>query len=118
MNNLIKLLIGFTVIFFVANCSQSKNELFDITDSFVTSLETTHDSYSILNGTDYKKFTSDSFYQVMPVGRLINVKIMESVSEDVYKELEKKLEGHYENDKRVNGVYISNGGTIMIDCRN
>jgi hypothetical protein len=54
----------------------------------------------------------------MPVGRLINVKIMEAVDNEVYKELEEDLKSHYKDDERVNDVYINNAGTIMIDCRN
>jgi hypothetical protein len=54
----------------------------------------------------------------MPIGRLINVKILKIVKEDYYKELENDLKEHYKNDKRVNDVFINNAGTIMIDCRN
>jgi len=54
----------------------------------------------------------------MPVGRLINVKIMKAVSDDIYKKLQEDLMNHYKNDKRVNKVYINTVGTIMIDCRN
>ena len=63
------------------------------------------------------KTTSDGQYQVMPVGRLINVKILKVVSDDVYKDLEEDLKRHYKDDKRVNDVYRNNGGTLMIDCR-
>jgi len=54
----------------------------------------------------------------MPVGRLINVKILKVVSDDIYKDLKEDLKSHYKDDTRVNDVYINNGGTIMIDCRN
>lgn len=54
----------------------------------------------------------------MPIGRLINVKILKAVTDDVYRDLEEDLESHYKNDRRVNNVYINNAGTIMIDCRN
>jgi hypothetical protein len=54
----------------------------------------------------------------MPVGRLINVKILKVVTDDVYKDLEEDLKSHYKDDKRVNDVYRNNVGTIMIDCRN
>ncbi|MBK7957727.1 MAG: hypothetical protein IPK03_06160 [Bacteroidetes bacterium] len=64
------------------------------------------------------KVTNDGLYQVMPMGRLINVKILTAVSNDVYKELVEDIESHYKNDKRVNDIYINNAGTIMIDCRN
>lgn len=113
-----KRLIYFSILVILVSCSPSKKELYGITDSFVESLQTTYDSYGILGGGDHNKVTSDGQYQVMPVGRLINVKILKVVSDDVYKELEEDLKSHYENDKRVNDVYINNGGTIMIDCRN
>ncbi|HHT23655.1 MAG TPA: ABC transporter [Bacteroidales bacterium] len=111
-------IIYIALIAFLVSCSPSKKELFELTDFFVESLQTTYESYGILGGTDHMKITSDGQYQVMPIGRLINVKILKVVNNDVYKDLEKDLEAHYRNDKRVNGVYISNAGTIMIDCRN
>lgn len=113
-----KKIIYFAIITLLVSCSPSKKELFELTDSFVESLQTTYDSYGILGGTDHKKTTTDGQYQVMPVGRLINVKILNVVTDDVYKDLEEDLESHYKNDKRVNDVYINGAGTIMIDCRN
>lgn len=113
-----KKLINIALISFLVSCSPSKKELFELTDSFVESLQTTYNSYGILGGTEHMKTTTDGQYQVMPVGRLINVKILKIVSDDVYKDLEEDLESHYKNDKRVNDVYINNAGTIMIDCRN
>jgi hypothetical protein len=113
-----KKLIYLSIIFLVLCCSPSKKELYNLTDSFVESLETTYDSYGILGGKEHMKITSDGQYQVMPVGRLINVKILKAVTDDVYTELEEDLKSHYKNDKRVNNVYINNVGTIMIDCRN
>jgi len=110
--------IYFSILAFVVSCSPSKKELYDITDSLVESLQTTYNSYGILGGKKHIKITSDSLYQVIPVGRLINVKILKVVNDDFYKELEEDLANHYKNDKRVNDVYINNAGTIMIDCRN
>ena len=62
--------------------------------------------------------TGDSKYSVTPMGRLIIVKNEEYVSNDKYESLRKDLERHYKNDRRVNRVYISQGGTVVIDCRN
>lgn len=118
MKNIIKKLFCLSLLVFLANCSPSKKELYSITDSFVESLQTTYDSYGILGGIDHKKVTSDGQYQVMPVGRLINIKILKVVSDDIYKDLKEDLKSHYKDDTRVNDVYINNGGTIMIDCRN
>lgn len=109
------------VLILAIGCSPGKKELkelHDLTDSFVESLHTTYDSYGMLGGSKHLKTTSDGQYQVMPVGRLINVKILKVVGSDAYKELQEDLESHYKNNSRVNSVYISNAGTIMIDCRN
>lgn len=114
----LKKFIYFLVVAFLVSCSPSKKELYGITDSFIESLQTTYDSYGILGGKEHIKTTSDGQYQVMPVGRLINVKISKVVTDDVYKDLEEDLKSHYKDDKRVNDVYRNNGGTIMIDCRN
>lgn len=105
------------MIFLFMSCSQSKRELYEITDSFVESLDTEFESYGI-QGEKYSRKTTDGKYRVMPIGRLINIKIMEVVKDQTYEELKDDLADHYENDKRVNKVYINNGGTIMIDCRN
>lgn len=113
-----KRIIYFLVIAFLVSCSPSKKELYGITDSLVESLQSEYESYGILGGQDNIRTTSDGQYQVMPVGRLINVKILKDVSDDVYKDLKDDLKSHYKDDKRVNEVYINNGGTIIIDCRN
>jgi hypothetical protein len=113
-----KIFICFLLVGFLVSCSPSKKKLYGITDSFIESLQTTYDSYGILGGKEHIKTTSDGQYQVMPVGRLINVKILKVVTDDVYKDLEEDLKSHYKDDKRVNDVYRNNGGTIMIDCRN
>lgn len=113
-----KKIILISIITFLVSCTPSKKELFKLTDSFVESLQTNYESYGILGGREYMKTTTDGQYQVMPVGRLINVKILKIVNDDVYKDLEEDLESHYKNDKRVNDIYINNAGTIMIDCRN
>lgn len=113
-----KKIIYIAIFTLLVSCSPSKKELFELTDSFVESLQTTYDSYGILDGTDHIKTTTDGQYQVVPIGRLINVKILKAVNDDVYRDLEEDLESHYKNDRRVNNVYINNAGTIMIDCRN
>lgn len=105
-------------LFLVISCSPSKSELFKETDIFVESLETTYESYGAFGGTKHSKITSDSLYQVTPIGRLINVKILKVVEKKVYDNLKDDLQEHYKDDNRVNDVYINNGGTIMIDCRN
>jgi hypothetical protein len=110
--------ICIVLVAFLVGCSPSKQELFEITDSVVESLQTTYESYGMLGGKKHIKTTSDGKYQVMPVGRLINVKILEAVTDDIYLDLVEDLKSHYKDDTRVNDVYRNNGGTIMIDCRN
>lgn len=93
-------------------------ELLEKTDHFVEQLTTRYESYGILGGSQYKVETSDGKYQIMPVGRLINVKILEVVDDDTYRTLRDDLAKHYDEDDRVNNVYIAAAGTVMIDCRN
>lgn len=112
------ILTGILLTFLIIGCSKRENELFKETDIMVESLHTTYESYGILGGKEHSKTTSDKLYTIMPIGRLINVKIEKVVGSDEYESLKKELEEHYSNDKRVNSVYINNAGTIMIDCRN
>ena len=102
----------------LVGCSSGNSELYGITDEFVESLYTTYESYGMFGGDEFTTLTEDGRYQVMPVGRLINVKIMEVVEDEVYEDLRDDLQSHYSSDDRVKDVYISQGGTIMIDCRN
>jgi hypothetical protein len=113
-----KKVIFLAILSFLISCSSSKKELYSLTDSFVESLQTNYQSYGIFDGKEHAKTTSDGLYQVMPIGRLINVKILKAVNDDIYKDLEENFISHYKKDKRVNKVYINNAGTIIIDCRN
>lgn len=99
------------------SCSNKNSELYIETDKFVNSLETTYDSYGILNVEKYAVYTKDSTFRIMPIGRLVNVRIEKEVDEKEYEDLKNNLKNHYEKDSRVNDVYICEGGTIMIDCR-
>lgn len=103
----------------LCSCNSIKyGELYTITDEFVDKLQTTYESYGILGGQDYTKFTKDKEYKVCPVGRLIIVRIERYADDDEYETLRKALESHYSGDKRVKQVYRNQGGTIAIDCRN
>jgi len=114
MKKLLMILVCATILL---GCSSSKKELYQLTDYFVESLETSYESYGLI-GLKHTKTTESGLYKVTPMGRLINVKILEVVENDVYDDLKDDLKSHYRNDKRVNNVYINQGGTIMIDCRN
>lgn len=100
----------------VSSCSKYSN-LYEQTDYFVEQLSTTYQSYG-LQGLSEKRTTEDGKYSATPMGRLIIVKIEEYVSDDKYETLRKDLERHYKKDSRVNRVYINQGGTVVIDCRN
>ncbi|MBN9483843.1 MAG: hypothetical protein BGO70_09570 [Bacteroidetes bacterium 43-93] len=112
-----KLLIYTLTVLLIAGCSRSKSKLYKETDSFVESLSTTYESYGLFGGTEHSKTTEDGKYKITPIGRLINVKIMEAAGDGEYEDLKDDLEGHYKGDARVNKVYICQAGTIMIDCR-
>lgn len=113
-----KFLILFIYLFIVIGCSQSTSQLFEETDFFVESLQTTYKSYGILGGSKHSKTTSDRLYTITPIGRLINVKIQKVANSDEYEDLKEDLKNHYKGNNKVNDVYICQAGTIMIDCRN
>ena len=103
----------------LVGCNEmSHRELFDKTDGFVESLNTYVQSYGLLGGQEYTKYAENGYYKIMPLGRLINVRIEREASSSEYETLRKMLESHYTGDRRVNQVYICEGGTVMIDCRN
>lgn len=115
----------FIFLFFVCLCGffscsvvgEIKNrDLYSLTDKYVESLYTEYESYGLLGGEP--ELTPDGKYQVLPIGRLVNVKIMSVVDDSVYENLCKELSAHYKNDNHVNNVFINQAGTIMIDCRN
>ena len=113
-----KKLLIFSAILFIVGCSTSKKELYEKTDFFVESLHSTYDSYGILNFQENTKTTSDGLYKITPFGRLIDVRIEKYTNSDDYEKLKQDLEEHYKNNVWVNKVYICEGGTIIIDCRN
>lgn len=98
-------------------CTSSEDrELFEITDHFVENLQTTYQSYGL--STKFEETTKSGTYQVIPIGRMINVKIMHYASSSDYEDLCNTLKKHYKGDSRVNNVYVCQAGTVMVDCRN
>lgn len=93
----------------------STNEMLQIADYFVTSLYSDVESYGMLS--KYEKYTKDGVYQIKPIGRLVNVKIMKVADDNEYEHLRRFIKNHYKNDNRVRQVYRIRSGTIMIDCR-
>ena len=110
------LLVGTICLFLCASCN-SRSDLYEQTDYFVTQLSATYQSYG-LQGLSDKRFTKDRKYGVTPMGRLIIVRFEQYATSDEYESLRKDLERHYKKDHRVNRVYINQGGTVVIDCRN
>jgi hypothetical protein len=110
------LIFAFSLVTILSSCTDRK-ELYQITDNFIETLST-KSSYSVFESGSNKKVTSDNRYQVMPTGRLIIVKFLNSADNKNYDELKKDLLNRYSGDKRVNDVYINQGGTVVIDCRN
>ena len=112
-----KLLFLCALALAATGCSQSKSDLYEITDDFVESLNTTYVRYGITDFESNMRVTPDGYYQVFPVGRLINVKILEVVEDEAYEDLKEDLKSHYKGNSQVRDVYINQGGTVMIDCR-
>lgn len=117
MKKFIYIIIFIVSAIIFASCSNKYNELFSITDEFVESLDTTYESYGLFGGVDETKYTADQKYKIFPIGRLINVRIEKTTTDEEYENLCKVLEKHYAKDSRVNSVYRCQAGTLMIDCR-
>lgn len=116
MKRIISICLSAIVFIFISSCSFRSN-LYEETDYFVNQLSTAYQSYG-LQGISDKRITDDRKYSVTPIGRLIIVKFEDYASSDEYEKLRKDLENHYKKDYRVNKVYINQGGTVVIDCRN
>ena len=80
------ILMGLLVSVSMMSCN-GNTELYQITDEFVESLQTTYQSYGLFGGQKYTKYTKDGLYKVMPIGRLINVRIEKVVNGNEYETL-------------------------------
>ncbi len=94
-----------------------KRELYKQVDYFVEQLDTTQERYDILGTHRATVVCDDRVYSVTPVGRLINIKIDGYVPDTEYEDLRTSLEKHYQGDIRVNEVYVTKLGTVVVDCR-
>ena len=105
----------------VVSCEKEPTEeqiyasLFSKTDYFIDMLDEIYEHYDALGkrSTD----TSDGKYKVTPMGRLIIVKKNLSADDITYEKLAEILKRHYKGNKKVNDVFVNNGGTVTIDCR-
>ena len=100
------------------SCNPEKKELYSHIDYFIEQLNTRYESYGLLGGSDDTRYTDEGMYKVMPIGRLINVRIEYAATDEDYEKLLNNLKSHYKNDSRVNDVYRCAAGTLMVDCRN
>ena len=113
------LFFNLVLLSLLVGCNEMRHrELFEKTDNFVESLNSYVQSYGLLGGQEYTEYAENGYYRIMPMGRLINVRIEQEVSLSEYENLRQILESHYSGDSRVYQVYICEGGTVMIDCRN
>ena len=117
MKKFIPILILVFTACLLSSCD-SKKELYNQVDYFVEQLDTYYEHYDMFGNHRTQVVSGKQVYSVTPMGRLINVKIEDYVSDSEYEKLRKSLEKHYKGDRRVNEVYICQAGTIMVDCRN
>ena len=113
-----KLLLSLLFTLALVSCNPEKKELYTNIEYFIEKLDTEYKSYGVLGGMDESKTTQEGAFRIMPVGRLINVRIEHAASDAEYESLLKDLKSHFKKDKRVNDVYRCKAGTLMVDCRN
>ena len=100
----------------LSSCNEFRHrDLFQITDRLVEGLYTEYRSYDLQGGKS--EYTPDKEYKVMPIGRLINVRIEKVASDEEYESLIDDFKSHYKGNSHVHRVYRCQAGTIMIDCR-
>jgi hypothetical protein len=120
---LMSLLIACATISSLTSCSKDDNDdssdnysaLFSKTDYFIDMLDLIYERYDAFGSKAEK--TRDGAFTVTPMGRLIIVKISSYATDFTYDEVKAALAKHYENNPKVNDVFINQGGTITIDCR-
>ena len=90
--------------------------LFSKTDFFIDMLDTVYDRYDAFGSK--ASDTSDGKFTVTPIGRLITVKKKYSAADIPNSKIIEALSSHYKKNSKVKDVFLNNGGTITIDCRN
>lgn len=114
-------ILTLVMVLFISSCSviekhAEKQDLYDNVEYFIDKLGNTYSSYGI-EGIKYTRYTKNNNYKIMPIGRLINVRIEKGANFDEYNELKNDLKNHFKSTTLVKDVYICNAGTIMVDCR-
>ena len=106
----------------IVSCEKEPTEeqiyasLFSKTDYFIDMLDEIYEHYDAFGSRSTD--TSDGKYKVTPMGRLIIVKKNSSAGDVSYEKLAEILKRHYKKNRTVNDVFVNNGGTVTIDCRN
>ena len=93
-------------------------EMLDIVEGFVTELENPATTFPLMKAAKLGQLTTCGTYRVQPLGRMVNVKIMQAVPAVDYEILKNDLAAHFADDARVKRVFVSQVGTVMVDCRN
>ena len=81
-----------TILFALAatifvSCNMIKyREVYSLTDEVVELLQTEYESFGLLGGKDFVKYTKDKEYKVTPIGRMINVRIERYAEMDEYED--------------------------------
>lgn len=120
---LMSLLVSCISVVSMTSCSKDHDDdydsnyaaLFAKTDYFIDMLDEVYEHYDAF-GSEATE-TSDGKFTVTPMGRLIIVKKNSYATDITYTDVKEALEEHYRNNRKVNEIYINNGGTITIDCR-
>lgn len=104
-------------LFLLLSCTSEKKELYKETDAFINSLEVFRESYGMLGGGSYSVTTSDGKYKITPFGKLIKIKIQTEPNPKEYENLRNELISHFQNNERVEKVFIAKNGPLLIDVR-
>lgn len=107
-----KLIYLFGLLIYLSSCNNTN--LYKITDEIISSIDE-GSRYSIWQ--DNSEVTEEDKYTIIPIGKLIIIKINDYVSNEEYEKLKIKIERRYKNNKTVKNVFINGHGTITIDCR-
>jgi len=103
----------------MCSCSRMRNrELYAITDDYIENLYTYSSGKGLFDLMGVEKQTEDGTITVQAVGKLIIVKLQYVAEDGEYEKLKEQLADRYSSHPRVRRVYINQGGTIAIDCRN
>ena len=85
-------------------------ELYEITDEFVEELHTDVESYGLLGGVDDTEYTDDGAFRVLPMGRLVNVKIEHDATDEEYAREVERLSTRYPLSREELERFLQKGG--------